>query len=121
MQQKDVVMNPKSEKYKTILEKRLSELQQESAMMEAQDPYKRESYVDENTQDDDASEREEHTRVEALTTNLKNHVKQVEDALARIEKGVYGTCLNCKQPIDQARLDILPEAELCIDCQRKSN
>ena len=45
--------------------------------------------------------------------------QQVNDALERIEKGTYGLCLECGKPIPQARLEAIPEAELCLNCADK--
>ncbi|MGD8475293.1 MAG: TraR/DksA C4-type zinc finger protein, partial [Anaerolineae bacterium] len=33
--------------------------------------------------------------------------------------GTYGTCESCGERIDPARLEILPEATLCLNCQRQ--
>ena len=43
--------------------------------------------------------------------------KQVEAALARIDDGSYGACLECGEAIADARLEVQPWASLCIDCQ----
>ena len=40
-------------------------------------------------------------------------------ALERIDKGNYGNCLRCGNPIPEGRLQAVPEAELCIHCQRE--
>ena len=40
-------------------------------------------------------------------------------ALERIDKGTYGICLRCGNPIPEGRLQAVPEAELCIHCQRE--
>lgn len=37
-------------------------------------------------------------------------------ALERIEKGEYGSCENCQQPIAKARLDELPYTRYCVQC-----
>jgi DnaK suppressor protein len=44
-------------------------------------------------------------------------LQAVEDALARLDDGTYGTCLRCGRRIADARLEALPWAEHCIDCQ----
>lgn len=44
--------------------------------------------------------------------------RQVEDALGRIADGTYGTCLSCLEEIPLVRLDALPWAEYCINCQQ---
>ena len=38
-------------------------------------------------------------------------------ALDRISAGEYGLCTDCGAPIGQARLNVVPEASHCIDCQ----
>lgn len=42
---------------------------------------------------------------------------QIDAALERIENGTYGICTNCGEPIKKERLEALPYASLCIDCQ----
>jgi RNA polymerase-binding transcription factor DksA len=43
----------------------------------------------------------------------------IERALSRLEKGTFGVCQSCGEAIDGERLDSLPYAEQCIECQRK--
>jgi DnaK suppressor protein len=43
----------------------------------------------------------------------------VTDALARIDDGSFGRCLECDEPISAARLDADPAVTLCIECQRR--
>jgi DnaK suppressor protein len=43
----------------------------------------------------------------------------IDAALARIDKGTFGTCVNCGAQIAEARLEAMPWATLCIDCKRK--
>jgi DnaK suppressor protein len=45
-------------------------------------------------------------------------LREVVSALAKIEDGSYGTCERCNEPIAEKRLDALPFARYCIDCQR---
>jgi DnaK suppressor protein len=45
-------------------------------------------------------------------------LREVREALARIENGTYGTCLECEEAISPARLAALPWAALCIHCQQ---
>ncbi len=44
----------------------------------------------------------------------------IENALVRMRNGQYGTCEACGGKIPIARLNALPYATLCIDCQRES-
>ena len=43
---------------------------------------------------------------------------QIEDALKRIDEGVYGVCQQCQKPIALSRLRAVPYTSLCISCQR---
>lgn len=43
---------------------------------------------------------------------------EVNDALNRIDRGTYGRCENCGQPIAKERLDALPYARYCLRCAR---
>jgi DnaK suppressor protein len=44
----------------------------------------------------------------------------IETALERMRKGDYGLCDGCNQPIPLARLQALPYATMCIQCQREA-
>ena len=44
-------------------------------------------------------------------------LRLVDEALARIEDGTYGTCVHCGRPIQPARLEAVPWARHCIECQ----
>ena len=56
----------------------------------------------------------------ALREAAERRVREVDAALARIEAGTFGRCTACGEPIAEARLDALPWAALCIDCQRRT-
>jgi DnaK suppressor protein len=49
----------------------------------------------------------------ALETVFNQEKKEVEDALKRIEKGAYGLCQKCHQPINKLRLNAYPTARFC--------
>ena len=53
-----------------------------------------------------------------LEENSGHVLSEIDVALKRIEEGTYGTCTNCDRPIAVERLEALPWATLCIDCQR---
>ncbi len=44
-------------------------------------------------------------------------LQEVDAALARLEDGTYGVCLECGAPIPVPRLDAYPSAARCIACQ----
>jgi DnaK suppressor protein len=51
--------------------------------------------------------------------SLQRKLESTERALESAEKGTYGICENCGERIDPARLEILPQATLCLKCQRE--
>ncbi len=55
----------------------------------------------------------------ALEKQTRDQLAAVEHALAKFEKGTYGLCDVCGQPIDPARLEALPQANLCLSCKAK--
>ncbi|MGP0075735.1 MAG: TraR/DksA family transcriptional regulator [Bryobacteraceae bacterium] len=46
-----------------------------------------------------------------------NLLRDVKDALRRIQEGSFGTCLECELAIGPKRLAVVPWAALCIKCQ----
>ena len=56
----------------------------------------------------------------ALEKQLRDHLAEVERALSKFEKGTYGLCDSCGQPIASDRLEALPQASLCVDCKAKN-
>ncbi|MFC8682041.1 TraR/DksA family transcriptional regulator [Microbacterium ureisolvens] len=44
-------------------------------------------------------------------------VEQITAALNRIAEGTYGRCTRCGRQISPARLEVLPHAAACIECQ----
>lgn len=68
---------------------------------------------------DVASETFEREKGIAIENSEQDLLQQVEEALARIEDGTYGTCDVCGQPIHPDRLRALPWAQLCIHCKSR--
>jgi DnaK suppressor protein len=51
---------------------------------------------------------------------IEQKVSELEYALSRLEKGDYGICETCGQPIAAERLEALPRTTMCIRCARKT-
>lgn len=69
---------------------------------------------------DDASELFTRERNIALRNNTQDLIAQIDTALHRITTGDYGRCENCRKPINPERLEALPSATLCIECQSEA-
>jgi DnaK suppressor protein len=56
---------------------------------------------------------------EGLEEDAREQLHQVDDALARIDAGTYGTCSVCGKEIPVERLEAVPWTTLCIEDARK--
>jgi len=45
---------------------------------------------------------------------VEGEVKEIDDALRRLDHGSYGICEECGKPIDEARLKAVPWARYCV-------
>jgi DnaK suppressor protein len=70
--------------------------------------------VDAEEGDPDLIEREKNV---ALLSQLENKLEGLEAALRSIAKGKYGICERCGTQINPERLEVRPDATLCINCQ----
>jgi DnaK suppressor protein len=68
---------------------------------------------------DHASDYAYRARQESRLNQLMGQLAEVDHALERIKDETYGICTNCGNVINSERLEALPYAELCIDCQRQ--
>ena len=64
-----------------------------------------------------ASQVFEQQRDLALRERAIQHLGQVDAALARLDDGTFGRCARCGRDIPEARLEALPWAAHCIECQ----
>jgi len=61
----------------------------------------------------------EWSRLSALRDDAAARLRQVDDALARLDAGAYGVCTACGRPIPPARLEVRPFAEHCVACAER--
>ena len=52
-----------------------------------------------------------------LGDSKREEILRIDEAIERLNDGSYGTCQNCGQPIDIARLEIRPFARFCLACK----
>jgi RNA polymerase-binding transcription factor DksA len=55
----------------------------------------------------------------ALMAVLERRLQDTNHALRALEKGQYGICERCSNPIEPARLEVKPDATMCMNCQRE--
>ena len=58
----------------------------------------------------------ERGEAEALATELRSTLAEVEQALDKLERGTFGRCETCGRPISPARLEAMPAVKRCIEC-----
>ena len=68
---------------------------------------------------DDATDAFDQAVGEALKRKVEASLEEVDLALAKFDKGTYGLCEACGARIDRARLEALPQARYCLDCQAR--
>jgi RNA polymerase-binding transcription factor DksA len=56
---------------------------------------------------------------QSLGENADNVVAEIDEALARLDAGTYGTCAICGDAIPEERLDAVPYATLCLNDKRR--
>lgn len=55
----------------------------------------------------------------ALRDNVHTQIVEIDNALKRIAKGIYGVCASCGKEIPKERLEAMPTAINCVDCKAK--
>lgn len=56
-----------------------------------------------------------------LAEGAREAVRRIDEALERMRSGTYGVCELCRRPIDEERLEIIPYADRCKDCQEEED
>ncbi|MBV9405050.1 MAG: TraR/DksA family transcriptional regulator [Acidobacteriaceae bacterium] len=102
-------------KFKKILENKQDELEQ---IVRNRDAITIEKSADALDEVQHAAERELAIRNLDRESNL---LRNVRSALRRIEEGMFGTCLHCEEEISPKRLNAVPWAPYCIQCQEQAD
>lgn len=63
----------------------------------------------------------ERSQLSALVRQARVRLADAETAMARWERGEYGVCESCGQPIGAGRLEARPTARTCIECARSAD
>ncbi len=59
----------------------------------------------------------ERDRLLLVAAEARAKVAEIDAALERVDAGTYGRCEACGNPIPEARLEVVPEATLCVGCK----
>lgn len=63
-----------------------------------------------------AQERENDEVIDAIGNETALSVRQIRDALDRLDAGTYGDCERCGEDIGLPRLQVVPQASRCLKC-----
>ena len=103
-----------------FLRENLKKINIRKSKISSEDPFKNKERIHDNASPEaDAEEQFGHARVTAIKEELNNKTSQIKKALKRIKKGKYGSCEDCGKLINTDRLSVVPEATLCISCEKK--
>lgn len=69
---------------------------------------------------DTAADIYEREKTLALIQTLQDKLAAIDHALRTTAAGSYGICERCGEPIDPARLEIMPHTTLCVRCQTEA-
>jgi DnaK suppressor protein len=100
------------------------ELQEEQAKLRAQlerlESVEYESIGYGNHIADDGTEAFEQAVGVALQRKVETTLEEVGRALAKLDDGTFGLCEACGARVDRARLEALPYAKYCLNCQSRT-
>ena len=106
---------PKFANYRKVLEKKAEEVRNSMSAQKAAQVVAR---LDCPSDEGDLSQQhhEEWIFLNRNTIDMKL-LREISDALLRLEHGTYAICAECEEPISSKRLDALPWARYCVKCQ----
>ncbi len=55
---------------------------------------------------------------EEILSAQQRELREIDEALAKIQQGAYGICEMCEEPIGMQRLKVKPFAKFCITCRQ---
>jgi DnaK suppressor protein len=53
----------------------------------------------------------------SLSESDRRTLVLIDEALERLDGGTYGTCVHCAAPVQEKRMEAVPWARHCLDCQ----
>src|ERR1700676_3160757 len=108
---------PKTANYRQILEKKAEEVRHSMSAQKAAQVVAR---LDIPSDEGDLSQQhhEEWIFLNRNSIDMKL-LREIADALHRMDREHYGICLECEEPISVKRLDAVPWARYCVSCQER--
>ena len=117
--EKQATLKQKQEKmkaYKLMLTQKINELLSDAGRTVSEMTNGKENYPDPNDRASLESDRNFELRIRDRERKL---IMKIQEAIKRIDDGVFGICEVCGGPISEKRLMARPVTTLCIDCKTK--
>jgi len=102
--------------YKLLLTQKINELLSEAGKTVSEMTNGKENYPDPNDRASLESDRNFELRIRDRERKL---IMKMQEAIKRIDDGVFGICEVCGGPISEKRLIARPVTTLCIECKTK--
>ena len=116
MEKQTTLKQGKMETYKALLTQKINELLSEAGKTVTEMTNGKENYPDPNDRASLESDRNFELRIRDRERKL---IMKMQEAIKRIDDGVFGICEVCGGPISEKRLIARPVTTLCIDCKTK--
>ena len=116
MEKQTTLKQGKMETYKALLTQKINELLSEAGKTVSEMTSGKENYPDPNDRASLESDRNFELRIRDRERKL---IMKMQEAIKRIDDGVFGICEVCGGPISEKRLMARPVTTLCIDCKTK--
>jgi DnaK suppressor protein len=104
--------------YREALLQKRAELEQTAGLRPIQTSMEHNSGRSGDMADQAAGNNEVHIHLRLKQTDAKI-LQAIDEALMRMDKGTYGICRDCGEPIAEARLNAIPWTRVCITCKEK--
>jgi DnaK suppressor protein len=116
LEKQKTLKQEKMETYKALLTQKINELLSEAGKTVSEMTNGKENYPDPNDRASLEADRNFELRIRDRERKL---IMKMQEAIKRIEDGVFGICDVCGGPISEKRLIARPVTTLCIDCKTK--
>jgi DnaK suppressor protein len=116
LEKQKTIKSEKMETYKALLTQKINELLSEAGKTVTEMTNGKENYPDPNDRASLEADRNFELRIRDRERKL---IMKMQEAIKRIEDGVFGICEVCGGPISEKRLIARPVTTLCIDCKTK--
>ena len=104
--------------YRDILLQKRAELEDTASLGAIQTSMEHNNGRQGDMADQASGNNEVHIHLRLKQTDAKI-LQAIDEALLRIEKGTFGICRDCGEPIAEARLNAIPWTRVCITCKEK--